>query len=204
MIGSIGLRIIGVAVVVGFLLVSFTPVPNALNRLAGVPAQLQPAAAVVVLGGGIQVDGALTNISLRRALYGITLHHRGLAPLLVFSGPTSRYGPEEAVVRAEMARLFGVSPAAILTETTARTTREEAVRMASLLQPLGVYQVLLVTSYEHMARSRQVFENAGFTVRPAPVDDLVDVDKPEGRLQLMRRVAEEFLARTYYRLSGYL
>jgi uncharacterized SAM-binding protein YcdF (DUF218 family) len=204
MSGSIVLRCLGMATVVCFLLASFTPLPNALNRWAGVPAQLQPAAAIVVLGGGIEGDGALSNSSLRRALYGITLHHRGFAPLLAFSGSARIHNAEEAAVRVEMARLFGVSPAAILTETTARTTREEAVRMASLLQPLGAYQILLVTSYEHMARSRQLFENAGFTVRPAPIDDPADVDKPEARLQLMRRIAEEFLACTYYRLAGYL
>jgi uncharacterized SAM-binding protein YcdF (DUF218 family) len=204
MSGSIVLRCLGMATVVCFLLASYTPLPNALNRSAGVSAQLQTAAAIVVLGGGMQGDGVLSTSSLRRALYGIILYHRGFAPLLAFSGPASRHSPEEAVVRAEMARLFGVSPAAVLTETTARTTREEAIRMASLLQPLGVYQILLVTSYEHMARSRQLFENAGFTVWPAPVDELAYADKPEDRIQLMRRVAQEFLARTYYRLAGYL
>jgi uncharacterized SAM-binding protein YcdF (DUF218 family) len=204
MSGSIVLRSLGIVAAVGFLLVSFTSLPNVLNRSAGVPAQLQPAAAIVVLGGGMQGDGVLSTSSLRRALHGIILYHRGFAPLLAFSGPASRYSPDEASVRAEMARLFGVAPAAILTETTARTTREEAIRMASLLQPLGVYQILVVTSYEHMARSRQLFENAGFTAWPAPVDERADADEPEERIQLMRRVAQEFLARAYYRLVGYL
>lgn len=199
------IRLLGIVTVAAFLLVSFTPLPNVLNRWAGVSARLQPAAAIVVLGGGMEGDEALSTSSLRRTIHGITLFQRGFAPLLVFSGPTSRpHGREEAEVRAEMARLLGVSPAAVLTETTARTTRAEAVRMAALLQPRGVSTILLVTSYAHMARSRQLFENVGFTVQPAPVDDISHVRNPEARWESMRPLVQEFLARVYYRIAGYL
>src|SRR2546421_11434156 len=54
-------------------IVSFTPLPNVLNRWAGVSARLQPAAAIVVLGGGMEGDGALSTSSLRRTIHGITL-----------------------------------------------------------------------------------------------------------------------------------
>ena len=199
------IRGLGIVTVVAFLLVSFTPLPNVLNQWAGVAAQLQPAAAIVVLGGGMEGDEVLSPSSLRRTIHGIMLFQRGFAPLLAFSGPVSRpLGREEAEVRAEMARLLGVSPAAILTETTARTTRAEAVRMAALLQPRSVSTILLVTSYAHMARSRQLFENVGFAVQPAPVNDPSHVDKPEARLGLMRPLVQEFLARVYYRIAGYL
>lgn len=199
------IRLLGIVTVAAFLLVSFTPLPNVLNRWAGVSARLQPAAAIVVLGGGMEGDEALSTSSLRRTIHGITLFQRGFAPLLVFSGPTSRpHGREEAEVRAEMARLLGVSPAAVLTETTARTTRAEAVRMAALLQPRGVSTILLVTSYAHMARSRQLFEKVGFTVQPAPVDDISHVRNPEARWESMRPLVQEFLARVYYRIAGYL
>jgi uncharacterized SAM-binding protein YcdF (DUF218 family) len=199
------IRLLGIITVVAFLLVSFTPLSNVLNRWAGVAAQLQPAAAIVVLGAGIGVDGVLSTSSLRHAVHGITLFHRGFAPLLAFSGPASRaLSPKEAEVRAEMARLFGVSPSAIVTETTARTTRAEAAGMAALLLPMGADAILLVTSYAHMARSRQLFENAGFAVQPAPVEDLSDSWKPEARWGLMRNLAQECLARAYYRVAGYL
>jgi uncharacterized SAM-binding protein YcdF (DUF218 family) len=199
------IRGLGIVTVVAFLLVSFTPLPNVLNQWAGVAAQLQPAAAIVVLGGGMEGDGVLSTSSLRRAIHGIMLFQRGFAPLLAFSGPVSQpSGREEAEVRAEMARLLGVSPAAILTETTARTTRAEAVRNAALLQPRGVSTILLVTSYVHMARSRQLFENVGFTVQPAPVDDISHVRTPEARWESMRPLVQEFLARVYYRTAGYL
>ena len=199
------IRGLGTVTVVAFLLVCFTPLPNMLNRWTGVSAQLQPAAAIVVLGGGMDGAGVLSPSSLRRAVHGITLFRRGFAPLLALSGPASQPpGHGEAEVRAELARLFGVSPAAIVTETTARTTRAEAACMAALLQPKGVSKILLVTGYAHMARARRLFEKVGFTVQPAPVDDLSEASKPEARWGLMRPLAQEFLARTYYRVAGYL
>ena len=198
------LRLLGLGAVALFLLASFTPLPNALNRWAGVPARVEPAGAIVVLGAGLLGEGVLSDSSLRRALYGITLYHQGLAPLLAFSGPAYAPDREEAQVRADMARRLGVPPTAIVTEATARTTRQEAMRMAAVLQPMGIHRILLVTSYEHMARSQRLFEKAGFTVQPAPVESLSYADRPEPRLRLMRQVAQEFLARAYYRLAGSL
>jgi len=199
------IQILGLVAVIAFLLASFTPLPNLLNRWAGVPSQLQAAEAIVVLAAGMDTHGVLSNRSLQRTIHGIVLFQRGFAPLLVFSGPVEREsGRGEAEVRAEMARLFGVSPSALVTETTALTTREEAARMAGLLQPRGVSSILLVTSYDHMARSRLLFEKVGFRVQPAPVDELSEAQQPEARLHLMRQLAQEFLARAYYRLAGYL
>jgi uncharacterized SAM-binding protein YcdF (DUF218 family) len=199
------IQLLGLVTVVAFFLASFTPLPNVLNCWAGVPSQLQPAEAIVVLAAGMDVRGVLSTRSLQRTIYGITLFQRGLAPLLAFSGPVQRqFGSDEAGVRAEMARLFGVSPSALVTEATALTTREEAMHMAGLLQPRGVSNILLVTNYDHMLRSRLLFEKVGFSVHPAAVDDLSEERKPEARLQLMRQLAQEFLARTYYRLAGYL
>jgi uncharacterized SAM-binding protein YcdF (DUF218 family) len=198
------LRALGLGAVVLFLLASFTPLPNALNRWAGVPARVEPAEAIVVLGAGLRGEGVLSDSSLRRALYGIKLYHQGFAPLLAFSGPGHGAGREEARVRADMARLFGVPATAIVTEVTARTTRQEAIRMAALLQPMGIHRILLVTSYEHMARSQRPFEKAGFTAQAAPVEGLSYADRPEPRLRLMQQVTQEFLARAYYRFAGYL
>jgi uncharacterized SAM-binding protein YcdF (DUF218 family) len=103
-----------------------------------------------------------------------------------------------------MARQLGIAQTAILTESRAHTTREEAARLVSLLQPLGIRTILLVTNREHMARSQPLFEQVGFTVHPAPVDALSQATGPGARLQLTRQVWQEFLARLYYRLAGYL
>jgi uncharacterized SAM-binding protein YcdF (DUF218 family) len=198
------LRALGVVGVALFFVIAFTPVANLLDDWTGIPAQLEPAEAIVVLGGAVTASGALSASSLRRTLLGMILYRRGFAPLLVFSGPANKKGFVEAEIRAEMARQLGISPTAILTESTAQTTREEAARIAGLLQPVGVHAILLVTNREHMPRAQGLFENMGFTVYPASVDDLSEADAPQGRLQLISRMSQELFARFYYRLAGYL
>ncbi|HEY4719408.1 MAG TPA: YdcF family protein [Candidatus Methylomirabilis sp.] len=197
LLGGVGLAL--------FLVSAFTPLPNLLSRSMGGPSALEPAEAIVVLGGGVMPDGVLSNSSMRRALHGILLHRKGLAPLLVFFGPVRDGGPAEAEVRAELARALGVTPGVILAAAEARTTGEEALRGGALLQAKGVRRILLVTDAHHMRRARTAFEQAGFEVLAAPAHDLSSgVSRPEERLALMRRIVEERLARLYYGLAGYL
>ena len=198
-------RLLGLSGVILFFTSAFTPLPNFLARWVSTPSRLESAEAIVVLGGGLQPGGVLSNASLRRAIHGIALHRKGLASLLVFSGPARDEAPAEAAVRAELARQLEISPEAILTEAEAWTTREEAVRVGALLRPRGVRRILLVTDSQHMMRARQLFEHAGFEVLAAPADDFSNsVYGPEDRLRLMRRILEELLARLYYQVAGYL
>lgn len=196
------LGVVGVAL---FVASAFSPLPNLLTRWLSIPPRLEPAEAIVVLGGGLRQDGVPSNASLRRVLHGIVLYRAGLASRLVLLGEARAGGSTEAQVRAELAGRLGISPAAVLTDAGARTTREEAVRVGSLLGPTGVRRILLVTDSLHMARARGVFERAGFEVLAAPADELSSLERnPEKRLQLMRRVLEELLGWLYYRAAGYL
>ena len=195
------IRFVGLGGLILFLICAFTPVPNILDRWVAMPPHLERADAIVVLGSDIWPDGVLTNGSMRRALQGILLYRRGLAPLVVFLGSSVGNGTPEAEVRAELARELGLAPVAILTEAGARTTREEAARTKALLGPKDVRRILLVTSSHHMVRARRVFQQAGFDVRPAPVVDLSNAAyKPGDRLELMQRVVQELIARIYYRV----
>lgn len=198
-------RALGLFAVGLFLISAFTPLPNVLARWLSAPPRLERAEAIVVLGGGVQPDGALSISSLRRALHGMALHWKGLAPLLVLSGAPREGGSGEAVLRADLARQCGISPQAILTGSNAQTTREEAVHVGAVLRPRGIRRILLVTNALHMARARGLFERVGFEVLAAPSDDFSGaVDKPEERLGLTRRIFQESVARVYYRVAGYL
>lgn len=198
-------RLLGLGGVVFFMISAFTPLPNILSRRMTTPSRPEPAQAIVVLGGGIHRDGMLSTSSLRRALHGISLHRKGLAPLLVFLGPARGAGPVEAEIRAELARGLGVSPAAILTVTEAWTTRQEAVGVRALLEPRGARRILLVTDSQHLARAGPLFERAGFEVVAASADSISSAqDSPQGRLELTRQVFQELAARLYYRVAGYL
>jgi uncharacterized SAM-binding protein YcdF (DUF218 family) len=202
-------RLLGGAAAVLFVVLAFTPLSNALYTRWAPPAEATPAdhaEAIVVLGGGSTADGFITDDSLRRAVHGIRLWHRGQAPRLLLLGPPSNWtGPAESAVRGRLARDLGVPPEVLLLGEHALTTRQEARESASLLRPRGVRRILLVTGTQHMPRARRLFEREGFEVLPAAIDEMPRMTiKPEARLDMARRLIQEALARTLYRAMGAL
>ena len=197
---SLTCRVVGVLVLAGFMIATFTGAPNALARRVVVAADVGRADAIVVLGGAIDSDGTLQDSSLRRAVAAIGLYHRGLAPRLVMLG---MYG--EGRVRARLATELGVPREAVIVEGEEPTTRHEAWRVAQILKPAGARTVLLVTDSLHMRRARRLFEDAGISVRPAPTNTGLVVSRtPESRLRLTRALLQEITALAYHRLFGYL
>ena len=186
-----------------FAVLAFTPLSNGLYGVLVPPAAPpEPAAAIVVLGSRVD-DGVLSNSSLRRALGGVVLFRKGLAPLLVMLG--SRGTPSEADVRVRLAQDLGVPAAALLADARGRTTRDEARVCWEDLAPRGMRRILLVTSREHMQRAAALFRRAGFEVVESPVEELSStVGQPQERLELARVLLRELVARAYYRAAGYL
>src|SRR5260370_40559882 len=161
---GVGLRILGLAALLVFVVAAFTPVSNWLNVWMAGAARIEPADAIVVLGrGGADSDGVLTNRSLRRLMHGIELYRKRLAPLLVLSGTG-----EETGARAALAEGLGVPATVIMQVSSVHTTREEAERIGELLLPRGRRRILLVGDPIDMPRARAGMERAGFTVLPAP------------------------------------
>ena len=125
------------------------------------------AQAIVILGGGVRVDapeyggaapGATT---LERVVYGARVARATGLPVLV-SGSRS----EATAMNTFLQRDLAVTPRWV--EGHSRDTRENARMSAAILTPAGVHKVVLVTSSAHMSRSVAEFEEAGFSVVPAP------------------------------------
>jgi uncharacterized SAM-binding protein YcdF (DUF218 family) len=194
-------RVVGAVTVAGVLVAVFTPLPTVVGRRLAVAPDVGPADAIVVLGAYVNRDGSLGDSSLRRALTGVTLYRRGLAPRLVLLGLDT-----EAGTRARLAVDLGVEQGAILSDHDEPNTRSEAEALGrALLQRRGLRTVLLVTDAIHMRRARALFERAGFTVRPAPTDDgLLAAGSLEDRARLCRAIGRELMALGYHKLLGYL
>lgn len=194
-------RLLGLATVAGFFALAFTPLPNRLHQAFASPPRLAPAEAIVVLGAGATGD-YLSERSLRRAVHGLRLFERGLAPVLVLHGPREGSSEREAATRAEVARDLGVPPEAIVL-AGGRTTREEARQSWARLSGEGRTRILLVTGSHHMWRARATFERQGFEVMPAPVEEVAAAaDRPELRLGMARSLFQEGMARLVHRLAG--
>jgi uncharacterized SAM-binding protein YcdF (DUF218 family) len=199
------IRCLGAAVIALYM-AAFTPVPNALIQAFGIEARLEPADAIVVLGGGVRPDGTLSLTSLVRVIRGLVLYGQAAAPTIVFSG-SEEVGTRTTTAEAatEMARHLGVPGTAVLADGRGRTTREEAEVLGPMLHAKGIRRILLVTGGLHLRRAVPLFERRGFVVLPAPADAVsLSTRVPEERLLLLRALAEEFIAGAYYRLAGYL
>ena len=202
------IRCLGIVTVAVFIIVALTPAGNAVGRRFSVASgQLKPADAIVVLGAGVMHNGVLSEQSMRRAIAGIALFRRDMAPLIVLSGPGRPGGvnPSEAGIRAKLAVALGIPPGAILIEETAQTTREEAIHIASTLRARDATRILLVTDSLHMRRAVRVFEHSGLQVQPAVSDDYSSsAVSPGERLWLAMRICQETAALVYYKIAGYI
>ncbi|HKC07290.1 MAG TPA: YdcF family protein [Methylomirabilota bacterium] len=200
------LRVVGLTGVALFLLTAFTPLVNLLRYWMAPHRPVEAAQAIVVMArGGVGGDGALTDASLRGVVEALSLYRSGLAPTLIPSGAGGAVGESEAAGRKRFALGCGVPAAAIVTVEKGHTTREEASEIGVILRSRGLQKILLVVDDQGAARATAVFERQGFAVVPVPGAGRLDLGGgPEDRLGAMRLVLIELLARTYYRLAGYV
>lgn len=200
------LRWLVIALVSGFLFVTMTPLPVLISRPLVVPARLQPADVIIVLGSGVYPDSSLSLDSLRRAIYGVQLFRKGLAPRMVFTG-----GPEHppllspAQGMARLARELGVGSDSVMVENTSTSTHENARNTRRLLVQHGWRTALLVTSAPHSYRAVRVFRQQGIDVYPAPVAFYEQYRfSIDGYWGLFKFALHEYIGLVYYWWRGWI
>jgi uncharacterized SAM-binding protein YcdF (DUF218 family) len=167
----------------------------------GLAADAPEADAIVVLSEGRIVAQGKAASSERngseRFFGGVELFKAGKAPLLVFTGGASPWtAPNAALegdVLADHALAQGVPAGQIAKTPRVMDTADEAREVATLLHRRHSDQsrrvdhprVLLVTSAFHMSRARLLFERAGMTVTPFPVDFKVSADRTSSVLDVL-------------------
>lgn len=141
------------------------------------PEQLRDVQAIVVLGGGVVRDAPEYGTAqpnaylLARLRYGARLARATGKPLACAGGVgwasvDGDIPPEGDVARRVLSQDYGLEPRWI--DAQSRDTHENALRMRDLLAPAGIRRIALVTHAWHMPRAQREFEQAGFSVVPAP------------------------------------
>ena len=213
-----------VGAAIGLLYLSSTPFVG--DRLIGwleshypaVPvAQVEPADAVVVLGGifGPPVaTGMLPNLSesVERLEAGIVLVQAGKAPWLVFTGgriPWEGRDKVEGDDSRAQAIQRGVPAEKILITREVGNTADEAHAVAALMKEHGWRRIILVTTGWHMPRSARLFQRAGVDCIIFPVDfrrdrrrllTLLDFLPNAGALANTEITLREIYGNLFYRL----
>ena len=141
------------------LAVFYSPLADYMVHPLRVPADVQPAPAIVVLTAYVAPDGTLNESAMRRIHTAARLFHRGLSPLLIISGgaPSASEGPQPADSMAEFAAELGAPQSAIILERESRNTHFSAVNVAALCRQRSIQHVLLVTDAVHMRRAAAAF-----------------------------------------------
>lgn len=149
------------------------------SRNPAVPvAQVEPADAVVVLGGilGPRVEGSSVPNFLdtsERFDAGVILLQAGKARTLVFTGARMSWRDTAATEGDELKRIAetrGVPAERILVTRQVGNTADEAAAVAALMKSHGWRRVILVTTGWHMARAAHQFQRAGVDCTLFPVD----------------------------------
>jgi len=140
--------------------------------------------AVVVLGGGIQVQAPeyqetaqLGSVSATRLRYGSILATQAKLPL-AFSGgigwaTVSQAEHTEAQAAKNYLQSFNL-PAAKWLDANSADTAENAQEMSKILHKHGIQRIALVTHDWHMTRAKLLFDAQGFSVLPAPVNPIAN------------------------------
>jgi uncharacterized SAM-binding protein YcdF (DUF218 family) len=174
------------------------------------------ASAIVVLAGG-QTDApeyqghTVSRYTLERIRYGAYLQRQTRLPILVTGGRV--YG-DESIAEAElMQQVLEKEFLAIVrwVENKSRTTYENAVFTQTILASENINHILLVTHAIHMPRAKEAFEQAGFTVTPAPMGlkgkasrTIISGLLPSaGSLKLTNELFHEWIGRLWYKLRYY-
>jgi uncharacterized SAM-binding protein YcdF (DUF218 family) len=180
------------------------------------PSEIDTANAIVVLSGMVTTIKSKNGLNYEwggavdRFFTGINLFNLDKAPTLIFTGgklPWSIGIPEGEFLREEAIKL-GIPKKDILLTENVENTDQEAKAIKKLLS-LDDPKVILVTSAFHMPRAQLVFEAAGISVIPFPVDFLIGT----GKITLMSFIpsassfastnffVREIIGRTYYNLK---
>ena len=186
------------------LLISVFPTEGILSYYFMLPHATGKADAIVVLASGATPAGLPGYAGYQRVSHGIELLKKNRAPKLIISTGFSKvYGFKEYDWVASYTKFTEADTKKIdiLKDESIVTTYMESQYLRKHYP--NIKSILLVTSGAHIKRSQLTFQNAGFTVYPAPVHDVNNVAYAhENYIAGFHATMHEWIGLVYYRLRG--
>jgi uncharacterized SAM-binding protein YcdF (DUF218 family) len=185
-----------------YLTVSASPLVNWWARLLAGRWEDPGGDVLIVLSGGMQGDGLISESSYWRSVYAVRLYRSGAVHRILISG-----GPTRQPISTSMRDFLvgsGVPREAISVETDSSSTHESAVTLARLLHDTTGRKVLLTSDY-HMFRAHRALSKAGLDVEPHPIPDAMKrASRWNGRWPAFLDLCAESVKTAYYFVRGWI
>lgn len=161
---------------------------------------------IVVLGGGVNGSGELSEDAHKRLVKGYLIHKREDLPIIVSGGRIKESLPFEADILASNLLELGVDNNSILKDKNSRDTFENARFVKDII---GVdNSIILVTSAYHMKRSILLFNKFGFkNICPEATDfkfdgvyNIYDFLPSAGNLNSSSKALKEYMGLLFYKI----
>lgn len=137
-----------------------------------VPVGIAPGSVIVILGFGLQPDGAMRPILVERLRKGLAVAQAYPAMPVVVSGGAPRAGRTEAAAMRDWLTTNGLPATRIHLEDRSVSTVTNATNTAGLIRGAGMGPgAVLVTSSNHLRRSVADFLTAGVTLHAVVASD---------------------------------
>jgi len=210
LLGRLEIALVADAVLfAAYLLIAATPIMSppaqAWVRADSIPSR---ADAIVVLSSNVNSAGTLNDQSTARLLTGLELFQRGVAPQLITTEISTRFGNVTVTSTADRERLVTLGGArnAWTYVTDVHDTHDEATHV---LAKLGAGKsIIVVTAPLHTRRACATFERVGFKVSCVPSrEQEYNAWHPRtsrDRLEAFRQYLYERLGMVKYRAKGWI
>lgn len=161
---------------------------------------------IVLLGGGVNGSGELSEDGHKRLVKGYLIHKREDLPVVVSGGRINESLPFEADILEKNLLELGMDNKSILKDKNSRDTVENAIFVKDII---GVDKsIILVTSAYHMKRSTLLFKKVGFQKICSEATDfkfdgtysIYDFLPSSGNLNSSSKALKEYIGLLFYKI----
>jgi len=197
---------VNAALVIGILLISYTPLARILIHTLDCADPPASADAIVVLADGYIDTQTIAAQAQDRVLCALRLLRAGYAHQLLLTRPVGTSGGWTNLVRKQMLDL-GLDFPVDQTEPV-RDTHDESLEVWRIARERGWHRLILVTQTWHMRRAGALFQKTGLTIIRVPCGDSTydsqSASNPYDRLCAFRDWLHESVGYLVYEMRGWI